>query len=95
MQHIIEHHDNGAQGAFYFEESGQRLAEMTYSRTHAKRVVVDHTEVHPSLGGKGVGRELMDALVQWARSTHTKVVPECPFVKAQFDKVAAYSDVLA
>lgn len=95
MQHTIHHHDDGAQGAFYLEENGQRLAEMTYSRTNATTVIVDHTEVDPSLGGQGVGRELLGALVQWARATHTKVVPQCPYVKAQLDKVAAYRDVLA
>ena len=95
MQHTIEHHDDGTQGAFYLEENGRRLAEMTYSRTNATTVLVDHTEVDPSLGGQGLGRKLLDALVQWARATHTQVEPQCTYAKAQFDKVAAYRDVLA
>ena len=95
MQHTIEHHDDGTQGAFYLEENGRRLAEMTYRRTNATMIIVDHTEVDPSLSGQGVGRALLGALVEWARNTGTKVVPLCPFAKAQFGKDASIRDVLA
>ena len=94
MQHTIQHQEQDAKGAFTIENGGQRLADMTYSRTNATMVIVDHTEVDPSLSGQGVGRELLGALVQWARATGTKVVPLCPFAKAQFDKDVAIRDVL-
>jgi len=93
MPHTVQHQEQDAKGAFYVENGGQRLAEMTYSRTNAAMVIVDHTEVDPSLSGQGVGRELLGALVQWARATGTKVVPLCPFAKAQFDKDASLRDV--
>ena len=95
MPHTIHHHEQDAKGAFYVENGGQRLAEMTYSRTNATMIIVDHTEVDSSLSGQGVGRELLGALVQWARATGTKVVPLCPFAKAQFGKDASIRDVLA
>lgn len=94
MPHTVQHQEQDAKGAFYVENGGQRLAEITYSRTNAAMVIVDHTEVDPSLSGQGVGRELLGALVQWARATGTKVVPLCPFAKAQFDKNASLRDVL-
>lgn len=94
MEHTIEHQENDAKGAFYVEKDGRRLAEMTYSRTNAAMIIVDHTEVDPSLGGQGVGRRLLGALVQWARATGTKVVPLCPFARAQFDKDPSIRDVL-
>lgn len=94
MQHTIQHQEHDAKGAFYVEKDGHRLAEMTYSRTNATMVIVDHTEVDPLLSGQGVGRELLGALVLWARATGTKVVPLCPFAKAQFDKDVAVRDVL-
>lgn len=94
MEHTIKHQEHGTSGAFYIEKDGARVAEMTYSRTNATLVIVDHTEVDPSLGGQGVGRSLLGALVGWARASGTKVVPLCPFVKAQFDKDASIRDVL-
>lgn len=95
MEQTIQHQENGAKGAFYVETDGRRLAEMSYSRTHPTRVIVDHTEVDASLGGQGVGRKLLDALVQWARATGAQVVPLCSFAKAQFDKDPSIGDVLA
>lgn len=94
MQHTVQHHEHDTKGAFYVESGGQRLAEMTYSRTNTTMVIVDHTEVDPSLSGQGVGRELLGALVRWARATGTRVVPLCPFAKAQFDKDTTLRDVL-
>jgi hypothetical protein len=94
MPHTIQHQEQDAKGAFYIEKDGLRLAEMSYSRTNAAMIIVDHTEVAASLSGQGIGRELLGALVQWARATGTKVVPLCPFAKAQFGKDATIRDVL-
>lgn len=94
MEPTIAHHESGTGGAFAIENDGRRLAGMTYSRTNASLIVIDHTEVDPSLGGRGIGRKLLDALVGWARTTNTKVVALCPFAKAQFDKDPSLRDVL-
>ena len=95
MTHTIQHQEAGAKGAFFVQGTdGARLAEMTYSRTNATLIVIDHTEVDPSLGGQGVGRQLLNALVTWARDTGTKVIPLCPFARAQFGKDASIRDVL-
>lgn len=86
MEHDIQHRESGSQGVFFIERSGGgHLAEITYSRTNASPIVLDHTEVDRSLAGQGVGRKLLDALVGWARGAKTKVVPLRPFAKAQFD----------
>ena len=95
MSQAIQHQEDDATGSFYLEKDGQRLAEMTYRRTGATTIIVEHTEVDPSLGGQGVGRALLGALVQWARATGTKLVPECTFVQAQIDKDPALRDLLA
>lgn len=68
---------------------------MTYSRVNASLVIIEHTEVAPSLGGQGVGRRLLDAAVQWARRTNTKLGATCPFASAQFAKDPSIGDVLA
>jgi uncharacterized protein len=90
----IQHQETDHRGAFYMERGGQRLAEMTYSRANATLIIIDHTEVDESLKGQGAGRQLLDALVQWARDTGTKVMATCPFALAQFRKDASIRDVL-
>ena len=95
MQHPIQHQDTQASGGFYIHSNGQTIAEMTYIRSGAATVVVDHTFVDPSLRGQGVARQLLDALVAWARATNTKVVPECSYAVAQFAQDPSIADVLA
>lgn len=56
-------------------------------------IIIDHTDVDPSLSGQGVGGQLLDALVHWARATATKVAPLCPVAKAQFSKDTSIRDV--
>lgn len=92
--HTIEHQEADSKGAFYIQQSSERIAEMTYSRTNATLIVIDHTEVDERLKGQGAGRQLLDALVAWARETHTRVIALCPFAKAQFDKDPSIRDVL-
>ncbi len=94
MEYSIEHSENASRGAFHIQRNGQRIAEMTYRRTHPSVVVVDHTYVDPSLRGHGVARQLQDAMVAWARETDTKVIPVCSYVKVQFDRDPSLRDVL-
>jgi uncharacterized protein len=94
MEHLIEHEDQESKGAFFVPKDGQRVAEMTYSRTNASLITIDHTQVDASLSGKGVGRKLLGALVSCVRGSGIKVVPLCPFAKAQFEKNSSIRDVL-
>ena len=95
MKRPIAHEASGHRGAFYIEQDGKRLAEMTYSRANSSLVIIDHTEVSPGLRGEGVGRQLLDAAVEWACATGTKITATCPFASAQFEKDPSLRDVLA
>lgn len=90
----IQHRQSEASGEFVVEQDGQVVAEMTYSR-QGQTITIRHTEVSPSLGGQGVGRQLVAASVDWARREHVKVNPVCSFARAVFDKTPDYADVRA
>ena len=91
----VQRSETGHRGAFFLEEAGARLAEMTSSRVNPALVMIDHTEVSDALRGQGAGRRLLDALVAWAREAQTKVIPVCPYAKAQFEKDPTIRDVLS
>lgn len=94
MSHPVQHEEKQNRGRFFI--SGEKLlAEMTYSRSSEQLVIVDHTFVDPSQRGQGLGQILMVQLIAWARASHTRIMPLCPFAKAQFDKHPEYGDVLA
>lgn len=90
----IKQEFNGRQGAFYYEEKGKRLAEMVFSMESDHLMVIHHTEVDDALQGQGIGRKLLEALVNYVRKEHIKVVPLCPFANATFQKVREWQDVL-
>jgi len=89
----ITHDEHEHRGRFAAMRDGAALARMTYSRGGPTLVIIDHTEVDPALRGLGVGRMLLDALVTWARETHTKVMATCPFAVAEFERDPTLSDV--
>lgn len=91
---IVQQDDNGKKGAFFIERKHTRLAEMTYSWAGTDKFIIDHTDVSDALRGKGAGRRLLDAAVQFARRRQVKIIPLCPFAKSVFAKDASIRDVL-
>jgi predicted GNAT family acetyltransferase len=83
------------QKSFYIGDAEDSpLAEMTYVLTGENYIIVDHTNVSEKLKGQGVGKLLLDELVNWVRKENKKIIPLCPFVKAQMQKGEEYWDVL-
>jgi len=92
---LIQQKQEGSKGSFYVEESGNLLAEMTYSMTGADLMIIDHTEVGDELRGKNVGYQLVHTAVEYARANHMKILPLCPFARSVFDKKGSeFADVL-
>ena len=91
----VQRSEENHKGAFFLEDAGKRVAEMTYSRSpDGKLMIIDHTEVDPSLRGQGIPKRLVAAAVQWARAEQIRVVPLCPFAKAVIDRTPEFQDVL-
>ena len=83
-------------GAFFIDQDGKRIAEMTYSSHRDGKVVsIDHTEVDPSLRGRGIPKQLVAAAVDWARQEKIRLVPICPYARHVFDRTPEYADVRA
>lgn len=88
-------HSEGKQGAFYIEDGGHRVAEITYSVPAPGKMIIDHTEVSKALEGQGIARRLLDATVSYARSQQWKIVPVCPYAHAVMMKnKTLFADVL-
>ncbi|MDY5969021.1 MAG: GNAT family N-acetyltransferase [Bacteroidales bacterium] len=86
--------DDGKKGMFVIFENDQRAGEMTFTWAGDSKFIIDHTGVDSSYEGKGYGRILVKAAVDYARNKPAKIIPLCPFAKRQFEKHPEYSDVL-
>lgn len=80
----------------YFEavEDEKQAGKMTYTWAGDSKFIIDHTEVNEEFNGKGVGKKLVMAAVEYARTNNLKIIPLCPFAKSVFDKVEEIRDVL-
>ncbi|HEX9048956.1 MAG TPA: GNAT family N-acetyltransferase [Anaeromyxobacter sp.] len=90
----VRHAEDARGGAFFVEAGGERVAEMTYTRPSDGRAVIEHTSVSERLGGRGVGKRLVLAGVEWARATGTKLVPRCSYARAVLTRDPSLADVL-
>lgn len=90
----IKIQEHGKRGAFYIEEDGEWVAEMTYKREGLRKIVIDHTEIDEPLRNKGVGKRMVEAAVKYARKNNLLIKPTCPFVKKVLESSEDYEDVL-
>lgn len=90
----VKHERNETKGVFFIEEQGRRIAELAYVFAGETKFIIEHTEVKPGNEGKGLGKLLVQAAVDFARLKNYKILPLCPYAKAVFDKTDSYKDVL-
>ena len=93
MTEIIQHGDD-KKGSFEALSDGKRAGIMTYTWTGKDQFIIDHTEVDSAFGGKGIGKEMVRAAVEFARNRNIRIIPLCPFAKAVFAKNPDFRDVL-
>ena len=92
---IIKRQEHGKKGAFFIEEDGEWIAEMTYHREGMRKIVIDHTAVSSELKGKGIAKAMVETAVKYARKHNLLIKPVCPFAKKVLESSEDYEDVLA
>ncbi len=92
MEIILE--DQEVKGRALALINGIQVAEMTYSKAGTRQIIINHTDVSESLQGQGIGRQLLDIIVHYARENQKKIIPLCPFARNEFEKDPGIHDVL-
>ena len=77
----IRFEEAGSKGRYVIREDGHE-AELTFSRLSDLLVIADHTAVPGALSGRGLGKRLVEHLVDEAEAKGFRIVPLCPFVNA-------------
>lgn len=90
----VKQNNDDKHGSFEAFIDGSRTGMMTYTWAGEERFIIDHTEVEEAYNGKGVGKEMLLAAVDFARKNGKKIIPLCPFAKASFQKSEELQDVL-
>jgi uncharacterized protein len=79
---------------YEIEMDGERVGLLSYRL--ADRVITHrHTEIDPSVGGRGLGSALARFALDDARTRGLTVIPRCPFVAAFIVRHPEYEDLVA
>lgn len=74
-------------------EDGVQVGLADYRRSE-EAIDIVHTEVDPAHGGKGIGGQLVQGMLDQIREEGGSIIPSCPFVASWVDKHPEYEDLL-
>lgn len=94
MSHTIKHNASDSKGKFYTEDETGITSELRYSTPENGVLIIDHTETRMECKGKGLASKLVKQSVVYARENNFKIVPNCSYARAHFDRHKEYEDVL-
>lgn len=69
-------------------------AELTFTQRGPALVSADHTGAPDSLKGTGAAKALVEFMIADARKSGFKIIPLCPYVRAQYVKNPDWRDVM-
>ena len=94
-QVTITRHGSETAGVYHAHLPGSSIIGRLTWKTRGTARVADHTLVPPEIGGRGVAAQLVEALIADAREQGFKVVPQCSYVAAAFQRHPDWTDLLA
>src|SRR5262245_10980208 len=90
----ITRQDHPSKGRYVATVTGiDGEGELTYRRVNPRLIIADHTAVPDSMRGLGIGRALVQRLIDDARAQDFTVIPLCPYVNAERRKHPEWKDV--
>jgi predicted GNAT family acetyltransferase len=84
-----------ASNKFFIGETEETaLAEITFDIDQEMNLIINHTRVDISLRGHGIAEQLLEKVVEKARTTKVKVVPICSYAAKKMIGNEKYKDIL-
>jgi predicted GNAT family acetyltransferase len=86
--------EDGDVPEFVLRVDGERLGSLDYTLPDAGVMRIEYVEVAPELRGSGMGHQLVQAAVDFARDSDRKIVPICGYARAVIARDPAMSKLL-
>ncbi len=74
---------------------GERVVGLASYHVENGTMALPHTEVDPSMGGRGIGSALVAGVLDAARERGVTVLPYCSFVRHYIQQHPEYMDLVA
>ena len=91
----VEREDGPDAGRLFIALGDGIEAEMTYRKRGSGVLVIEHTYTPPEFRGQNIAAQLMQRAIAEARTGGLRIVPQCPYVAAQFRRHPEWADLLA
>ena len=73
---------------------GERLGFLEFTRPEVGVMRIEYVEVAPELRGTGLGRQLVEKAVDFARGARLRIIPICSYARAVIQRDPAMSPLL-
>lgn len=91
----IEREDGEKGGRYVARIPGiEGEAEITFTRREPNVISADHTGAPESMRGTGAAQALVEYMIADARRAGFRILPICPYVRAQYRKHPEWADVM-
>jgi predicted GNAT family acetyltransferase len=78
----IEREELNGVHEFVLRIDGERFGFLEFTRPEVGVMRIEYVEVSPDLRGSGLGRQLVEKAVTFAKDADLKVVPICSYARA-------------
>lgn len=68
------------------DDAGIKMGKLEYMQGGDNELYAMRTEINSSYEGRGLAMKLVDALVEYALMSDTKIIPLCPYVFFAFEE---------
>lgn len=83
----IQHQQRDDYGEFFLlNDSGEKIAELTYFFEDSNTINANHTYVSETLRGQGVADKLYQALRQFIKNNHLTLHPTCSYIAKKWER---------
>lgn len=86
--------DNRHKHRFELDTDG-KLSFVVYQTVDDETLALVHTEVDPSLEGRGIGSQLVAGVLDYVDRAKLKIVPLCPFVASYLKRHPDWNRVVS
>ena len=90
----IEREELNGVHEFVLRIDGERHGYLEFTRPEVGLMRIEYVEVSPALRGTGLGRQLVEKAVDFAKDARLRVVPICSYARAVITRDPAMSATL-
>jgi len=90
----IEREELNGVHEFVLRIDGERHGFLEFTRPEVGLMRIEYVEVSPALRGTGLGRQLVEKAVDFARDAKLRIIPICSYARAVITRDPAMSATL-